>query len=44
MKSIGGKVLGVAAVFIAGMLVGVFTHYTLHRLILSSEPFIYVIF
>lgn len=31
-------------VFAAGMLTGVFMHYTLHRLMLSLEPFIYVVF
>lgn len=31
-------------VFVVGVLVAVLIHYTLHRFILSSEPFIYVVF
>jgi hypothetical protein len=41
------KLIGALAaltVFAVGMLTGIFIHYTLHRLILSTEPFIYVIF
>jgi len=31
-------------VFLMGLLVGVFFHYLMHRLILSMESFIYIIF
>lgn len=33
-----------AAVFVLGLLIGIFLHYTFHILMLPSEPFIYVIF
>ncbi len=44
MKDILMKLVSAIIVFTAGSLVGGFIHYTLHSLMLSSEPFIYVVF
>lgn len=34
----------IVIVFFGGLLSGIITHYLFHRMILSSEPFLYVIF
>lgn len=44
MKSRLSRIAAGLAVFVAGAATGVFMHYVLHRLMLPTEPFIYVVF
>jgi hypothetical protein len=44
MKSRVSKFAAGIAVFVMGAATGIFMHYVLHRLMLPTEPFIYVVF